>query len=602
MRIRHVHIRRFRGIVSLDWDVKTQLVCLVGPGDSTKTTILDAISYALSPRWSLPIHDGDFHNGDTSQPIEIQVTVTHLPPELLAEKKYGLFLRGWSPQEGIRDDPLADDELALTIRLRIDESLEPSWTVVKEAGQKSKPITAADRMALQLFRVDDGHIDQHLGWGRGSALAAMTGDGPKILTIVAEAHRKARAAVFDGANPQLQAAADEAQTAAIELGVAPRSRFRPGLNPRAGSSAALILHDGEIPVAATGLGSRRLTALAIQRAQVQAGSIMVIDEVEHGLEPHRLVHLLTKLRQAVTPPVADDAGGDGSGQHRYGQILLSTHSSVTATELRAEDLHVVRARAGKVEVLRVPDALNTITHGRAQGTIRAGAAALLAKRIVVGEGPTEVGLCRALAAYWATTHLAPLAHLGTAITNGAGDPQAIEYATCFAELGYPTALLLDADTPTDTTAAEAAGVQVVRWSGGVALEERIAVDLPERMLGELVELAITETGSEQASILAVIAARLPGHPQLTETDPTAWVTPACSLEDIRRAIGRTAKDKNWFKRQDRGEALGQLVVRVLADTGGSDLAAKLQQLERFAHADSEPDPPSKPSPSPNGAA
>jgi predicted ATP-binding protein involved in virulence len=68
MHIRHVHIRRFRGIVSLDWDVKAQLVCLVGPGDSTKTTILDAISYALSPRWSLPIHDGDFHNGDTSHP------------------------------------------------------------------------------------------------------------------------------------------------------------------------------------------------------------------------------------------------------------------------------------------------------------------------------------------------------------------------------------------------------------------------------------------------------------------------------------------------------------------------------------------------------
>jgi len=598
MHIRHVHIRWFRGIVSLDWDIKAQLVCLVGPGDSTKTTILDAISYALSPRWSLPIHDGDFHNGDTNHPIEIQVTVTHLPPELLAEKKYGLFLRGWAPHDGIRDVPLASDETALTIRLRIDESLEPTWTVIKDAGQESKGIAAADRMALQLFRVDDGHIDQHLGWGRGSALAAMTGEGPKILTIVAEAHRKARAAVFDGANPQLQAAADEARTAAIELGVAPRSTFRPGLNPRAGSSAALILHDGEIPVAATGLGSRRLTALAIQRAQVQAGSIMVIDEVEHGLEPHRLVHLLTKLREAVTPPTAA-AAGDGSDQHRYGQILLSTHSSVTVTELRAEDLHVVRAQAGKVKVLRVPDALNTITHGRAQGTIRAGAAALLAKRIVVGEGPTEVGLCRALAAHWATTHPAPLAHLGTAITNGAGDPQAIEYATCFAELGYPTALLLDADTTTDTTAAEAAGVQVVRWSGGVALEERIALDLPERMLGELVELAITETGSEQTSILAAIAARLPGHPQLTGTDPTAWVTPACPLEDIRRAIGRTAKAKNWFKRQDRGEALGQLVVRALADTAGSDLAAKLQQLERFAYADPDPDPPSKPSPNGN---
>src|SRR6266540_6594436 len=359
MRIRHVHIRRFRGVVSLDWDVEAQLACLVGPGDATKTTILDAISYALSPRWSLPIHDGDFNDGDTSQPIEIQVTVTNLPVELLAEKKYGFYLRGWSMQDGIRDDPAAGDEVAITIRLHIDESLEPTWTVFKDAAQQSKLITAADRMALQLFRVDDEHMEQHLGWGRGSALAAMTGDGPKIPTIVAEAHRKARAAVFGEANPELQNAADKAQIAAVELGVRPRGTFRPGLNPRSGGSAALILHDGEIPVAATGLGSRRLTALAIQRAQVEAGSIMVIDEVEHGLEPHRLVHLLTKLREAVTSS-PDDAGGDGSARHRYGQILLSTHSPVTVTELQAEDLHVVQNGAGKVKVLRVPDALNTI--------------------------------------------------------------------------------------------------------------------------------------------------------------------------------------------------------------------------------------------------
>ena len=41
MLIRHVAVQRFRGIKSLDWHVDGRLVCLPGPGDSTKTTVLD---------------------------------------------------------------------------------------------------------------------------------------------------------------------------------------------------------------------------------------------------------------------------------------------------------------------------------------------------------------------------------------------------------------------------------------------------------------------------------------------------------------------------------------------------------------------------------
>ena len=101
---------------------------------------------------------------------------------------------------------------------------------------------------------------------------------------------------------------------------------------------------------------------------------------------------------------------------------------------------------------------------------------------------------------------------------------------------------------------------------------------------------------DQARFCELCAARLPEEPKLIGTAPTAWVTSARSLEEIRRAIGQTAKEKRWFKRQDHGEALGQLVVRALPDIGGSDLATKLQQLERFAYADPEPAPPSDLSP------
>ena len=45
MRIRHLAIRRFRGIRELDWSVRGQMICLIGQGDSTKSTILNALGH-----------------------------------------------------------------------------------------------------------------------------------------------------------------------------------------------------------------------------------------------------------------------------------------------------------------------------------------------------------------------------------------------------------------------------------------------------------------------------------------------------------------------------------------------------------------------------
>ena len=68
MRIRHVQIENFRGIRNLNWILNGRMVSLIGPNDSTKTTILDAIEFALSPRSNLQVTDADFHNGDIESP------------------------------------------------------------------------------------------------------------------------------------------------------------------------------------------------------------------------------------------------------------------------------------------------------------------------------------------------------------------------------------------------------------------------------------------------------------------------------------------------------------------------------------------------------
>lgn len=97
MRIVFVQIRNFRGIRELDWSPSPGVNCLIGPGDSTKTTILDAIELALSPRSYPFADDSDFFGVDAKNPVEITVTLADLPPEFRTEDRYGLHLRGSAP-------------------------------------------------------------------------------------------------------------------------------------------------------------------------------------------------------------------------------------------------------------------------------------------------------------------------------------------------------------------------------------------------------------------------------------------------------------------------------------------------------------------------
>ncbi|HBK4804844.1 TPA: AAA family ATPase, partial [Enterobacter hormaechei subsp. steigerwaltii] len=51
-KIRHIEVENFRVIKKLSWSPSPGLNCLIGPGDSGKSTILDAIDLALGARRS----------------------------------------------------------------------------------------------------------------------------------------------------------------------------------------------------------------------------------------------------------------------------------------------------------------------------------------------------------------------------------------------------------------------------------------------------------------------------------------------------------------------------------------------------------------------
>ena len=130
MHLVELSIKNFRGIKSFHHIFgEKQLICLVGQGDSGKTTILEAISLALSPTWNIPFCDNDFYMKNVEEPIEIEVSVK-IPEIFVLESKFGLYMRFWDAENStISDVPIEGGNKIITIKLEVKENLEPKWYV-----------------------------------------------------------------------------------------------------------------------------------------------------------------------------------------------------------------------------------------------------------------------------------------------------------------------------------------------------------------------------------------------------------------------------------------------------------------------------------------
>ena len=98
--IRAVEIENFRSVRALTWRPHAGINCLVGPGDSGKSTILDAIDFCIGARRSLQLTDTDFCAVDIENPIRITVTLGALPDQLKNIDSYGIYLQGFNSTTG----------------------------------------------------------------------------------------------------------------------------------------------------------------------------------------------------------------------------------------------------------------------------------------------------------------------------------------------------------------------------------------------------------------------------------------------------------------------------------------------------------------------
>lgn len=552
----HIHsisIKHFRGISTLDFQFgDSKVVCLIGRGDSGKSTILEAISYALYPNWRLFLDDSDFHNCDVTKPIEIEVTLIDVPVELLTEKTFGLKKRFIDSGGQVTDEITAANELleAITVKLTVESDLEPKWQVINSTSD-SQAISANQRSKLNTFLISD-YVDNHFSWLRGNPLYSLlrqesdgnSNDDHKITDALRSAKKSVDANSFEQFDNATKLVVEKAKHLGLDITSTSTTIDYKDIFKADGK---FTLHtDATIPFRLKGKGSKRLASIAIQLSLLDKGGLILIDEIEQGLEPDRVQHLVRSLLQ-----------------ENVGQVFMTTHSRDVIVELGAPYLYRVCKNANTL--FQFPENMN--------GCLRSNPESFFANKVLVCEGATEIGICRAIEKYKRNKDHDNSAFVGLRYANGTGKTL-IAYASGFNHSGYQTCLFCDSDDSTmdtDKIKLIKEGVQIIDWPDSFCLEEAIFNNIQFEQLVELIKLAVqirTDENQEpdllyehhKTSILDSINSglgnKLKDFP--LNSDDSA---------ELRTAVSRAAISKKnpWFKNLRSGYKLGELILKSLQD-------------------------------------
>lgn len=376
MYIKRLKINNFRGIKELNWKLDKKFICLIGPGDSTKTTILVAIEWALYPYWNINVSDYDFYDCNVENNINIEVTIGDFPEEFLKEENFGLYLRKDVDNEVDNDEPDSDNEAFLTIRLSINKYYEQEWFVINNRSE-GKKISVKDRAKLSVGRIGENFY-KDFNLGRNSVLKKYGDSFDELDKSLIDVYREIDNSVKDISNSTLSNIANNISTVTEEYAISPQNGFNTKIdfrNSEIGYSN-INIYDGNVPLQLNGTGTKRLMSSALNINSLNPNSIVLIDEIEYGLEPYRLRRLIRNLKS----------------KNSNGQVIFTSHSPISIVEVTSDNIVICRSSNGTTTCTDVPSDL--------QDVIRAIPEALLSKKVLITEGKTEFGLIRSLDQKW----------------------------------------------------------------------------------------------------------------------------------------------------------------------------------------------------------
>ena len=550
-KLRHLKISHFRGIDSFEQSFSNGITCIIGRGDSCKSTILDAIAYTFAQSWSLRLNDSDFYNCDPSSPIIIEGTVSDIPDDLIV--KYHNHLRGITSDGRLIDDMESDDAIeaqeVLTVRLSVSKDLEPSWDMVSYNGTEPSTIKSTDRGKLNIFSVSD-YSDRHFSLNKGNPLYSLyrqlnNEPHPENENLVLNVVRDAKNAFDDNLGHRFESVIEKIKSVAGELGIT-LNEMKAMLDHKdiAISENKVSIHEDGIPFRLKGKGSKRLLSLAIQLALTQPSGIILIDEIEQGLEPDRVQHLVNVL-----------------SKYEDKQIIITTHSSNVIVEIPCTSLFIMRKGSYNLQHVE----------GEMQGCIRKNPEAFFARKIIVCEGATEIGFCRSINEYRISHNKTSASCMGIRFADGAGN-EMINYVLGFKDLSYPTALFCDSDCVNINNRKQEfrdLEINVIDSEDNCSIEQQVFKDVPWNVVKALIKIAIEKVIDDDGKTYEEAEKKIfdATNAQLDcrMAQMTNWYQN--ESDDLRTALGLAAKNKNWYKKQTYGERMGRCIL-----TSYSDLA------------------------------
>lgn len=551
--IRKLLIRHFRGINKLDWKPASGMNFILGGGDVGKTTLLDAIAMLLNPSNATIVSEADYWQRDTTQDFEIEA-VMHIPvaSEISTQRSFA-WPWAWDGENAVMptikadgsDDMPTPDDPVYRIRVRGTSELELVWEIVQPHGEADH-FSVALRRKIGLVRLSaDERNDRDLRLVYGSALDRLLADSALRSRIGKQVSAFSLDESLNKKGKDAISALDKRlSTAALPSGL------KLGLTTSQGISIGALIgllaeNDGvSLPLSSWGAGTRRMAALEIASSIEKDASVVIIDEIERGLEPYRLRKLINDLLGAAH------------------QTFVTTHSPVA----------ISCAKEAHLWYLDSVGNIGELPHTKISSQQRREPETFLARLAVIAEGPTEVGFLRFLLEKAFKTQ--PLDH-GVRVCNGEGNESTLALLEALSSAGLTFAGLADNEGNNPgrwAVVKKALGERLLQWSEGCT-EQHVIEAIPEDKLTELLKDAEGGFNGERLRTLATrIGIAEKGlvviQAKLAETGKSLRQLIIEAATGCRMGAPADAQkewkshERCWFKSEGGGRELAEIMVSV----------------------------------------
>ncbi|MCZ8317217.1 MAG: AAA family ATPase [Silanimonas sp.] len=548
--IRRLELTRFRGIESLVWWPSPGVNLILGGGDVGKSTLLEAIALLLYPTNGFVLSDTDYFKRRVENELLIEAVMSLPGGSGIHDQAWTAWPWEWDGKQAVLpnqevDGPVRDAVYRVRVRGTSEsdlayEVMQPDCTVV------SFPTALRRRIGLVRLTADD-RSDRDLRLIQGGAL-------DRLLDDRALRARLSRHLAQDGLQDQL---VDNARARLTALDVDLTNRHLPhglGLGFVGGPGVSInslvgLTSDKDgvaLPMTSWGAGTRRLAALAIAENLQDGAPIILIDEIERGLEPYRQTALMRKLSE------------------RPSQTMVTTHSGFAIAAATGATLWFMDA-AGSIGELPAEKV------GALQ---KSDPAALLSRLTVIAEGVTEVGflevlLERQVAPDWGA--------LGLYIADGGGNDRVLQLLEGLLSGGVRFAAMADreAGDPAPERWARvqrALGDRLLRWDEGslesnvlplfgVQRLQALITDPDNRRTGQRRRSLIDRLGlAPDADLEQISVAAGDGLMQVV-VDAALGKVPSNIVDDERRKMFK-GHSSQWFKSHAGGRELANKVFEL----------------------------------------